>query len=174
MPSDLVLALGKDGAAYLLDRANLGGMGGMIQRVMVSRAGALGGIIQAAAAYSTPSGTFVAFRSVPQLTSCGTGSGYLGAIHTTGTPPRMTLAWCAGGNGASSPMVTTTDGTNESVVWYLAGGRLLGFNSETGAPVFNGGGGTTTLGTINSFQTPIAAKGRIFVASANQLHAFTL
>jgi hypothetical protein len=172
-PSDLAMALGKDGAAYLLDRSNLGGMGGMIQRRMVAGGGSTGGIIQAAAAYNTPSGTFVAFRSVMPLTGCAMGMGYLGAIKVAGTPPSMTLAWCAGGNGASSPMVTTTDGMNESVVWYMAGGRLLGFNGETGAAVFTGGGTSDALGSFASFQTPIAAKGRIFVAAANQLLAFT-
>ena len=174
-PSDLAIALGKDGVAYLLNRANLGGMGGMIQMKTVSGGGTGGGMIQAAAAYKTPTGSFVAFRSVMQLTGCGTGSGYLGALKIdAASPPSMSLAWCAGGNATSSPIVTTTDGTADSIVWYIAGSKLLGFNGETGAPVYSGGAAGDALGTVGKFQTPIAAKGRIFVAAANQLLAFTL
>jgi hypothetical protein len=67
-------------------------------------------------------------------------------------------------------MVTTTDGTAETIVWYVAGdNKLHGFNGETGEAIFNGGSDTVT---INKFQTPIAAKGKIFVAAGNQLVAF--
>jgi hypothetical protein len=173
-PSELIMALGKDGAAYLLDRANLGGMGGMLQRKMLTGGGFGGAIIQAAAAYTTPSGTFVAFRAPTSVMGCGTGTGVLSAIKVSGTPPSMSVAWCAGSNGNSSPIVTSTDGMNETVVWYMAGGKLLGFNGETGAQVYAGGAAGDTLGTFNKFQTPIAAKGRIFVAAGSTLHAFTV
>lgn len=173
-PSELVMALGKDGAAYLLDRANLGGMGGMIQRKMVTGGGFGGAIIQAAVAYTTPSGTFVTFRAPQNVMGCGNGSGVLGAIKVAGSPPSMTIAWCAGTSASTSPMVTSTDGKNETVVWYMVGGTLVGFNGETGASVFSGGGSGDTLGTVNKFQTAIAAKGRIFIAAGNNLHAFTM
>jgi hypothetical protein len=174
-PSELAIALGKDGAAYLLNRANLGGMGGMIQTLMVAGSGSNGGMIQGATAYTTPSGTFVAFRSATMMTGCGTGMGFLGVIKiSAASPPKMSLAWCAGASSASSPIATTTDGSAESVVWWLAGGKLLGFNGESGAPVYTGGAAGDGLGTVSNFQTPMAAKGRIFVAAGNNLHAFTL
>ena len=173
-PSELIMALGKEGAAYLLDRANLGGMGGMIQRKMVAGGGINGGLIQAAAAYTTPTGTFVAFRAAMSAMGCGSGSGFLGAIKVSGSPPSMNVAWCAGSNGSSSPIVTSTDGMNETVVWYMAGGKLLGHNGETGEPVFAGGGADDGLGTVNKFQTAIAAKGRIFVAAGSAVLAFTV
>ena len=172
-PSALIMALGKDGAAYLIDRANLGGMGGMIQRKMLTSGGFSGAIIQAAVAYTTPSGTFVTFRAPQNVMGCANGSGVLGAIKVSGSPPSMTVTWCAGGNGSSSPMVTSSDGMSESVVWYMAGGKLLGFNGETGAAVYTGGGSGDALGTVNKFQTAIAAKGRIFIAAGTTLHAFT-
>jgi hypothetical protein len=172
-PSDLVIALGKDGAAYLLDRANLGGMGGMLQRLMLTAGGRGAAIIQAAAAYTTPSGTFVVLRSSGVM-GCGMGSGALGAIKVSGAKPSMSVAWCAGATSNVSPMVTSTDGTNESVVWYAAGGKLLGFNGETGAPVYTGGANTDGIGTTTKFQTAIAAKGRIFIVAGGGLHAFTL
>ena len=57
-PSHLLIALGKDHYAYLLDPANLGGMDAApIAKVAASPQV----IITAAAAYTTPSGTYVVF-----------------------------------------------------------------------------------------------------------------
>ena len=70
--------------------------------------------------------------------------------------------------------MTTTDGTAESVVWFLTaerGNSLVGYNGETGEQVFDGGG--ADLGSISRFQTPIAAKGRIYVASDSKVTAFS-
>ena len=58
-PSSLVLALGKDGNAYLLDRNNLGGVSMPVASLHVSN----GSIIQAAATYRTNQATYVAFRA---------------------------------------------------------------------------------------------------------------
>jgi hypothetical protein len=174
-PSDLAVALGKGGGAYLLDRAKLGGMGGELEMKMVSSGGLSGGMIQAAAAYTTASATFVTFRSVQAISGCASGRGNLGALKVTaGSPPTMSVAWCAGSSGTGSPIATTTDGSAESIVWWLAGGKLLGFNGEDGMPVYDGGGAMDGTGTIAKFQTPIVAKGRIFVASNNALVAYTV
>jgi hypothetical protein len=174
-PSELVIALGKSGGAYLLSRDNLGGMGGMLAMSMVATGSAVGGMIQAATAYSTPSGTFVAFRAVPQVSGCGSGSGYLGALKIdTSGPPKMSVAWCAGNSGTANLISTTTDGTNESIVWYMSGGKLLGFNGENGMPVYTGGGASDGVGSPDKFQTPIVAKGRIFVAAGNSVLAFKM
>lgn len=174
-PSELVLALGKNGGAYLLSRDNLGGKGGMLDMTMVAAGGPLGGMINAATAYTTPSGTFVAFRTVQTVSGCASGSGFLGALKIDGsqTPPKMNVAWCAGADSTASPISTTTDGTHESIVWYMANGKLFGFNGESGAPVYTGGGANDGIGYPNKFQTPIVAKGRIFIASENNLLAFT-
>jgi hypothetical protein len=170
-PSDLAMALGKGGVAYLLSVDNLGGMGGMLQMKMVTS----GNLIQSAAAYTTATGTFVAFRAAQPVQGCATGSGNLGALKVEkGAPPTMSVAWCAGGSSTGSPIVTTTDGMAESVVWLVAGGKLLGFNGETGAPIYNGGGAADAVGTVNKFQTPMVAHGRMFIAASNQIVAYTL
>lgn len=167
-PSELVMALGKGGDAYLIGRDSLGGMGGELSMKSVSAGGVGGGMIQAAAAYTTATGTFVVFRSVQSVMGCGSGSGNLGAIKVEkGAPPTMSVAWCAGGPGTGSPIVTTRDGSAESVVWYTATGKLYGFNGETGMPVYT----SESLGTVNKFQTPIVAKGRLFIATSDQLVA---
>ena len=160
-----MLGLGKDGNAYLADAANLGGMGKWLATKSVSSAQ----IIQAAVAYTTPTGTFFAFRGMG--VGCPSGSGQITAVKVgAAAPPTLSVAWCAGSGGVGSPIVTTTDGTAETVVWYVArDNKLHGFNGETGEAVFDGGSDTVT---INNFQTPIAAKGQIFVAAGNQLVAF--
>src|SRR5262249_15303750 len=65
-PSRLVVALGKNGVAYLLDRSNLGGTGtgdGTTGEGVASARVASGVIINAAAAYTTGQGTYVAMRA---------------------------------------------------------------------------------------------------------------
>jgi hypothetical protein len=169
-PSELAIALGKDGSAYLVDRQNLGGMGGQIGSPVTVATEA---IMQAAAVYTTPTGTFVAMRA--RGMGCPSGSGQITALKVAAaSPPTLSVAWCAGGTSTGSPMVTTIDGSNESIVWYVAGTKLVGYNGETGAEVFNGGTTDDAVTSANKWQTPIAAKGRIFFASSNQLYAFTL
>ena len=164
-PDKLVLGLGKDSKAYLANATNLGGMGKWVATKQVSSQQ----IIQAAVAYNTPTGTFFAFKGMGS--GCPSGSGQITAVKVSAaSPPAMSVSWCAGPGGDGSPIVTTTDGTAESVVWYVAGdAKLHGFNGETGAVVFDGGSDSVT---INKFQTPIAAKGMIIVAAGNQLVAF--
>jgi hypothetical protein len=45
--------------------------------------------------------------------------------------------------GLGSALVTSTDGTNNVIVWVAGGGgdrRLHGYNEDTGAVVYAGGG----------------------------------
>jgi hypothetical protein len=171
-PSALVVALGKDGKIYLLDRARLGGIGGQVAAAQVAR----GSIINAAAAYATARGTYVVFRGVGQ--SCPSGqSGDLTAVRITpGAPPTAAVAWCARQNGMGSPMVTTTDGRANAIVWSVGAegdGRLRGFDGDGGQVVYDGGGAGDALGEVARFQAPILAGGRIFVATRNGVKAFT-
>ncbi|HZT23094.1 MAG TPA: hypothetical protein VFB55_09325, partial [Verrucomicrobiae bacterium] len=86
-PSKLVVALGKDGNAYLLNRTNLGGITVPVAEMHVSTAP----IIQAAATYRTAQGTYVVFRA---------DSGGLAAFRITATnPPTIVNAWSVGQNG---------------------------------------------------------------------------
>jgi hypothetical protein len=179
-PSALVVALGKNGVIYLLDRANLGGFGkgdGTTGEGVASAKVASNAIIQAAAAYTTSQGTYVVLRA--SGVGCPSGqSGDLVAVKiAAGSPPVPSVAWCARQGGSGSPMVTTTDGHAEAIVWTLATGgttRLLAFDGDTGAPVFAGGGAGDAMMSTSRFVTPIAAAGRIFVAADGAVHAFTM
>jgi hypothetical protein len=163
-PSALVVALGKDGNAYLLNRTNLGGISAPVAQAHVSSSG----IIQAAATYRSALGTYVVF--------CGNASSsQLTAFRISGTsPPTISTVWSNSQNGSGSPFVTSTDGTNNLIVWGLGAGgdgRLHGFDGDTGNIVFDGG---EQMAGTRRFSTAIAARGRIYVATDNQVYTFTL
>src|SRR5205814_7180908 len=80
-PSALVVAIGKDRNAYLLNRNNLGGVSAPLAQANVST----GTVIGAAAAYRTSLGTYVVLRPV---------SGTLTAFRITATnPPTIATGW---------------------------------------------------------------------------------
>ena len=92
------------------------------------------------------------------------------------SPPTINVAWCADNEGRGSPIVTTTDGRSEAVIWTTGAfnsNRLHGFDGETGEVLFDGGGEAEQMTDVGHLQTPIAVNGRIFVAAHDQLYAFT-
>src|SRR5881227_1865526 len=99
-PSQLVLALGKDGNAYLVNRNNLGGIGGTLYQANVM------GINRGTSAvtYHTSQGIYIAFHN---------DAGTIRAYKITATsPPQITFAWSQNQTGRGSPWVTTTDGAS--------------------------------------------------------------
>ena len=129
-PSQLVLALGKDGNAYLLNRNNLGGITAPVAQLNVD--GVISG--QSSATYHTSQGTYFVFRPVATQ---------IKAYKITATsPPTIVFAWSVSQSGQGSPWVTTTDGTNNAIVWVVGAQgdhRLHGYNGDTGAVVYAGG-----------------------------------
>jgi hypothetical protein len=176
-PSALVLAFGKDGNAYLLDRGNLGGVG----RALSATANndytlhvASDEIISAPVVYTTPTATYVAFKGAGSI--CTSGAGDLAALKIVpGTPPTLAASFCAQG-GAGSPMVTTSDGHNDAIVWTLgaeANNRLNAFDGDSGAAI-NFTGHSVNIPNMRRYNAAIAAKGRIFVPADRAVVAFTL
>ncbi len=157
----LAAALGKDGNVYLAARDNLGGIGSQLFSASVSSAE----IINAPAVYTTAQGTYLAFRSTG--VGCPSGqSGDLVAVQIT--PPTAHVAWCAQAHGRGSPMVTQSGGA--TAVWSLGAqgdGRLHAYAGDTGAVL----GQSDAMGSIRAYNTPIAAKGRIFVGGDNAVYA---
>jgi uncharacterized protein (TIGR03437 family) len=179
-PSQLVVSLGKNGVAYLLNRNSLGGVGtgnGIVGEGVQSKRVSAGEISNAAAAYTTSSGTFVVFNSTLGGIGCPGSSGDLVALRIgASSPPTIEVAWCADNQGRGSPMVTTTDGSSQPVVWTAgseSSNRLHAFNGETGELLFAGGGESGQMGTVRRFQTPIAVNGRIVVAGDDGLYVFS-
>ena len=170
-PSELVLALGKDGNAYLLNRDNLGGIGGSLAMKNVSS----DPIRTAPAAFSSANDVVVAFQGTGVDCPAGTRGDLTALRIATGSPPTVSVAWCAQESGRGSPIVTTTDGKANPIVWAVGAegdNRLHGFRGDTGAVVFSGGGAAEAMGPVRRFQTLIAAGGRLYVAADQHIYAF--
>jgi hypothetical protein len=171
-PSQLVVALGKDGNAYLLNRTNLGGVSVPLAQAHVSSST----IIQAAATYHTARGTYVVFHGTG--VGCpGTSGDLVSFLITPTSPPTISMAWCATENGRGSPFVTSTDGTNNTIVWGIGAAsdnRLRGFDGDTGVTVFAGGGPGELMANTSPLITGIAARGRIYIAANNKVYAFAV
>ena len=107
-----------------------------------------------------------------------TTSGQLTAFRITATtPPTIATGWTAAQSGRGSPFVTSTDGTNNVIVWAVGAEgdqRLQGFDGDTGAVIFSGGGSNELMTGTRRFNTGIAARGRIYIANDNRVYAFTL
>jgi hypothetical protein len=163
-PSQLVLALGKDRNAYLLNRNNLGGITAPVAQASVSGTTLRG---TSAVTYRTSQGTYFAFHD--------DGNAVTAYKITPANPPGIVGAWSMGQSGRGSPWVTTTNGTNNAIVWVagVAGDqRLHAYNADTGAVVYAGGGSNELMTGTRQWNTGIAARGRIYFGADNKVYAF--
>jgi outer membrane protein assembly factor BamB len=171
-PSALVMAMGKDGNLYLVDRSGFGGIGATI----VGQSHVLDGEISNAGAFATVGGsTYVVMR--PNGTGnvgsgCMTGSGDLVAVKLDMTAPnKMATIWCANSGGNSSPVITSSDGANDAMVW-IAGAegdsQLHAFDLLTGTQVFAGGSVNNMRHLSSSL---LVANGRIYAAGDGKVYA---
>jgi len=177
MPVDLhgrrlIVALGKDGKAYLLDRENLGGIGGALDVRQVAG----GPIRNAPASWSGPDGVYVAFHGVGSACPAEkSGRGLTVLRIASASRGGIGTAWCAPVDGAGSPISTTSDGTADRIVW-IAGAegddRLHGFRGDNGQPVFTGGGADDRIPGVRHFETLMAAGGRLYIAGDGSVYAF--
>jgi hypothetical protein len=170
-PSAVLVQLGKDGNAYLVDRANLGGASA---HALAGEHFANGEIINVPAWATTPAGTFVAFlpNGNGAATACAKGAGNLAVIKIDpAAPNKMSSAWCANVNGRGSPSITTSDGSKDALLWAVGAegsGQLYAWDLATGAPVVTG---SDKMSNVRRFTTPIAVHGRIFIGADNKLYA---
>jgi hypothetical protein len=167
----VIVALGKDGMAYLVDPLHLGGVSVPIvmKRVTTDE------IISAPAFFQSNGGAIIVFKGAGSTCPGGV-SGDLTAIRISGAPPKLSPLWCASQNGMGSPIVTSPDGKSGFVVWGIGseGDELLhAYDGLTGSSISIGAAGGQSLGSTARYNSPIAAKGRIFVASSNRLFAFS-
>ena len=164
-PSQLVLALGKDGNAYLLDRNNLGGVSAPV--ASASLPSAVRG--QSAATYHTSQGTYFVFH---------TENNNVAAYKVTATsPPAIIPAWTVSQTGLGSAWVTSTDGENNAIVWVAGAGgdgRLHAYNGDTGRVIFAGGSANEMMSGTRKWNTGIVARGRIYYPADNKIYAFKL
>jgi hypothetical protein len=167
----LMLAMGKDGNAYLLNRTNLGGIGGALLVQKVSP----GQIKTAPAVYQEGGNTYVAYQGTGSGCPSASISGLTTLEITMAAAPVVTTVWCASLNGGGAPIVTTTDGTNGAIVWAVGAGGdnlLHGWDGSAGAVVFAGGGTAGTMTGLHHFQSLLAANGRLYVGADGRIYSF--
>jgi len=165
----LAAALGKDAKMHLADRSNLGGIGGALLEQMIT----VFVIITAPSTYTTELGTYVVFSGYGFVIDCPGGENVSSILINPTSPPTISTAWCADAPGHGATMVTTTDGRSESIVWVVGAewdNLLYGFNGDTGEPIAV----TDGAADVARYTVPMAAKGRIYVAGADSLYAFTM
>ncbi|HUN39447.1 MAG TPA: PQQ-binding-like beta-propeller repeat protein [Acetobacteraceae bacterium] len=160
-----LLAMGKDGNAYLLDRLNLGGIGG----ALVVRRVANGPVLQAPVTYRDGGRTLVVYRAPGAI--CPDGRSTTAVVALSVTAGALTPAWCAPIDGRGIPMVTTTGPEADPIVW-VAGAegdeRLHGYRGDTGVALY----ASDPLPGLRHFVTPMVAAGRIYLAGDGRVFAF--
>jgi len=164
----LMVALGKDRKAYLLNRDELGGIGGQLEVLTAST----GMIRTAAAVYPAGNDAMLAFQG-PGEHCPGTsrGNGLTVLKITGGSKPAMSTAWCGELDGRGSAIVTTTDGHSDPIVWILGAegdNRLHAFRGDTGEQIFQ----SEALAGLRHFQTLIATQDRLYVGADGRVYAF--
>ena len=122
---------------------------------------------QSSATYHTSQGTYFVFRAA---------SNQVKAYKVTATsPPTIVSVWSVTQNGQGSPWVTTTDGTNNAIVWVVGAqgdNRLHGYNGDTGTEIYAGGGANELMSGTRKWNSGIVARGSIYVANDNKVYAF--
>lgn len=164
----LLIALGKDGKAYLLAASDLGGIGGQLVADTVSRAR----IITSPVVYPVGDDKFVAFQAPGSRCPNASMSQGLTVLKISGgSPPRMSTAWCGDLAGRGAPIATTTDGHANPIVWILGAegdNRLHAFRGDTGEPIFT----SDQLTGLRRFETLIATEDHLYVGSDERIYAF--
>jgi hypothetical protein len=179
LPQPMVAAASKNGVLYFLDATNLGGKEGELASLTIATGGSM--IVHTAlASYTTAMGTYVTLTTNSGA-QCPPGMGSTGKVVMSvlvpaGSPPKPKVIWCVPTANASlgfpaAPAVTTTDGTNNAIVWFIDGTKLMGVDGDTGATLY---AGTDSCSGVHKWTAPIAVKGRLVVAGDGHLCAWSL
>jgi PQQ-like domain len=165
----LIFAIGKNGVAYLLDRDNLGGIGGAVASARVATNIAIAG----PAAWRADQAVFVALQGDGASCPLNTpGGGLIGLRIRADPTPTIETAWCGAVAGSGSPIVTTTDGRSDPIVFVVAAqgdNRLHAFKGDTGEPLASP---PEQMRGLHHFQTLIATDDRLYVAADGTVYAF--
>jgi hypothetical protein len=169
-PRKLILAVGKDGYAYLLDRDNLGGVGGALASARVATDVA----ITSPAVFSADDGVFAALQGDGASCPAGKpGQGLIGLRIRADPAPAIETAWCGAVVGNGSPIVTTTGGGSDNPIVLIVGAqgdnRLHAFRGDDGEELASP---PEQMRGLHHFQTLIATEDRLYVAADGAVYAF--
>jgi len=174
-PSKIVAQLSKDGHLYLLDAAALGGANG--HKVDFTVAGSGMSIHTAPGAYRTAMGSYFVFSTTSNANMCPggvSGRAVVAVRIAAANPPTPSIVWCAPmSSPTTGPIITTTDGQANAIVWYMSGGRLMGVDGDTGASIYASATGDTCSG-VRQWSSPIAVKGRIVAGGDTHLCSWSI
>jgi hypothetical protein len=174
-PMKLIASAAKHGHVYFMNTAMMGGMGGQLAEHVAATA--THSLRTALTSYKTAMGTYVAL-TVDRNASCAGDRVLMSIKVNPGPPVKTTTAWCLPIGGledtacgrSSAPMVTTTDGMSEPIVWIMSGANLVGVDGDTGTMVVTAG----TCGPPHHWTAPIAVKGRIIVGVDGRLCSWSV
>ncbi|HVY41349.1 MAG TPA: PQQ-binding-like beta-propeller repeat protein [Polyangia bacterium] len=178
-----LIVTSKDGNGFILDSADLSK--GPLATFDVTMQGM--NVRSVPTAYVSGSTVFYAIAVDSAWANCPNGTANGSVLMAFALSPSLPLkpavAWCAtyglvpkgtdevtfwGGPGAPGLIATTTDGTNDALVWYMDGGKqLVALDGATGATVFRDT--AASCGSVRKWTSPIAVKGRIVVAADGKL-----
>ena len=139
-----ILQTGKSNTSYLLNQANLGGIGGQVATVSVCPG------------HNVDGGTAVAGTVV--YIPC------LSGLEAVQTSPSLSVSWQAA-SGTPGPPITAG-----GLVWSIdQGGTLWGINPANGATVQQ-----VSIGSVaNHFPTPSVGDGLLLAPATDQVYAFS-
>jgi hypothetical protein len=194
-PPNYAVSVSKDGHLYVVGSATLGMDGGGGEVADLTLTPSNHSARTSPVGYTTASGIHVAvtvdrgpYMGCPATSTAEPGMAVLmGFTLTAGNPVKVTQSWCTtiggptmadGGtvkNRSASPLVTTTDGMSNPIVWVAGSmaqtasgttaNMLYGVDGETGKVLYKGG----NCGGIRQWTTPIAVKGHIVVGGDGHL-----
>jgi hypothetical protein len=172
-PSKLVAAVAKNGSFYLVSSENLGGMGGAVFSYKATNGPSNGGssVRTAMASYTTEKGRYVVFNGGAPICPGGQNGPIISVAISGGGAPKATTSWCSGPDTSASPIVTSTDGTHDVIVWYASQQKLYGVDGDTGAVVFTSNEG---CGTPRRWTSPIETNGRVVFGTDGRLCSWKL
>ncbi len=186
---NLVFVAGKQGVGYLINRANMGGVGrgdgvngeGVYSRCVFGTCGRGEPKVFSALAY-WDGGATGRMVLVPghgsQPTPCR-GSGGVAALRlevASGTrTAAFGLAWCSVSMRDPGAPAVTSAGAEDALVWVIdtASGVLYALSARTGETIYHSTG-QDTPGSVHRFITPAVADGHVYVGAARALVAYGL
>ncbi len=194
-PANYAITESKDAHLYFLDASKLGAATGGGELVDLTLTNSNHSARTSPVSYNTASGIHVAitvdrgpYIGCPAAsTADGMLAALMGLTVTPGSPITVAQSWCTtiGGpaqgdmgtikNRSASPLVTTTDGKANPIVWVAGSASqttanvpatlLYGVDGETGMVLYKGGNCTG----IRQWTTPIAVKGHIVLGGDGKL-----
>jgi len=186
---DLIFAAGKQGVGYLINRANMGGLGrgtgvageGVYSQCIFGDCRGGGPQVFSAFAYwdGGSAGRLILVpgrgsQPAPCRATGGVAALRLGVAPGQGTSA-FQVAWCSPSMRDPGAPAVSSAGSENGVVWVIdtGAGTLYALDARTGAELYRSGG-ADVLGSTHRFITPSVSGGRVYMGTARAVVAYGL